>query len=919
MAEILDENVERFSVDTPSGSGNTVLGTADPSDSNTEGIARSAGESGVFLHTDKSFSIYFCYGSTWELYGTLSSEDADFEGGVSIPWVTHATHGASTAMYFKTEETDHVLRAVPLSGALITDFIPGDADLTKDTVIFDETAVTIGSTTLDGVGVYFKPTQDLSGKLAGDTVSFTLNGEVAGAITFMDEFTQIKTTITYDAETGMSTISYILPVSYDGSQDISTYVRGGSPLSDPFTRSVQVPTSGLNYHMNMNVDPQDGGGSFPDDGVGVTAFGGDGSSAANTGSPIRYYSIYQWGDGGNTVDVNNAFLDFTSNKLLTPNGLDFSSEGATVAFAMVDGRYDATSSAWLRFTDANQKGIQFQFEKSGHSSKIKVYFRLNAANTKYAFISDDYVITDTAMHTVVATADGDGNLTVKVDGAAIEMSSMAVPNVGWTPHINGHFFLGDYAAYDGVLAGTDLEQLQSYFDFKYTNLPSEENMGESHSEELNVNTYTSGNGFLIDGGDHNYSGWMENDKTGFTATASTNKAYNTTTPIKKVKAGTKFTFEATDLVNSKDLFIIPISEWERVQGRIGIDPYALLRYQGVGGHDIMLHHTGHSRVYESVSTPSVLWDQPSHTDGWATSFTMGFMYNPYAPGANVPQKVVVEWDGTLKYYRNNVLEYTSSIKVEEDFIVIYDGEAEVKVTGYFEDLTNSEFIEGEGDYVTFEAYGTNTGVYNNDTEAFGGNAANGQCRAKKKMLPGSWLEFDQVTEEGGGPYNNFRPGLRPLLMDADYSASPSTVNLTNALWGLHNHNYSMYHLGQNFNRTDAYSVYHKYSDYGLNYNAAYDNAKRQPRGFYVPTWGPSNNDHVKSGEHKMRIQWTEDKKLQYWIVDPVKGNFLIHQMEGSIMTTALTALDALYPWVWWGGNYYLGGIRIIMGGNLADY
>ena len=154
---------------------------------------------------------------------------------------------------------------------------------------------------------------------------------------------------------------------------------------------------------------------------------------------------------------------------------------------------------------------------------------------------------------------------------------------------------------------------------------------------------------------------MENDKTGFSATASTNKAFNTTTPVKKVKVGTKFTFEATDLVNTKDLFIIPISEWDRVQGRIGVDPYALLRYQGLKGHDIYLHKTGHSRVYESSGNPSVLWNQPSHTDGWATTFTMGFAYNPYAPHVNVPHKVVVEWDGTLKYYRDNVLEYTSSM------------------------------------------------------------------------------------------------------------------------------------------------------------------------------------------------------------------------------------------------------------------
>ena len=155
-------------------------------------------------------------------------------------------------------------------------------------------------------------------------------------------------------------------------------------------------------------------------------------------------------------------------------------------------------------------------------------------------------------------------------------------------------------------------------------------------------------------------------------------------------------------------------------------------------------------------------------------------------------------------------------------------------------------------------------------------------------------------------------------MDADYSSDSANVNLNNAIWALATSNYSMYHLGQSFNRTDAYSIFMKFSDYGLGYTAG-DNVKRKPKGFNEPTWKDASRDAMKNGEHKMRIQWTEDKKLQYWIVDPVKGNFLIHQMEGSIMTATLTATDALYPWVYWGGAYYLGGIRIIMGGNLADY
>ena len=759
MAEILNSGVNHYFKDIASEGGNTIIGAAVPTDFATQGISKEAGESGVFVYTDKSFTIYFCYGGTWVEYMAVDATDSDFANSISIPWADHDTHGAVTGMYFVTAEADHEIRAVKISGDLITDFIPTDADLTKNALIVDETSVSNTGSVIEGAGTYFNYEHDLSGKSVGDTISYTLNGVVGGALTFMDTYTQVQTSILYNAETGQSAISFVLPADWDSSKAINTFSRGGSPLADPFTRSVTVPTSGLNYHMNMNVDPQKADGSFPADGESVMAFGGAGSAATNNGSPIRYSSVYQWGAGGNTVEVNNAFLDFTSNKLLTPNGLDFSSEGATVAFAMVEGRYDENDSHTLRFTDGNEKGIQFLFDKSGHSTKIKVFFRLNAANTKYGFISDDYVITDTAMHTIIATADGDGNLTVKVDGVAIAMSSMVVPNIGWTPHINGHFHLGDYATYNGVLSGTDLEQLEAYFDFKYITLPSMEAM----FQDLSTN-YAGG-----------FNGVSPVDSDYIDGVVSNMACY--AYPEKYFKLGTraemKISYAAVHASSYNQYFIIPQSKWNFM---------ALARnYDYVPAYQVRYSPEMAYGVYHRNYGSGVMYAVESGNDNFVYLNHPGAPTGKVNPGDTVG--FIVEWDGTMKLTKNDVVIFTYPDKLTEDFIFAPIGvfsDWKLDMSGHMEDFDAMDAIYGRFEGAELV---TPTIVEDNGIEvSLGGINANvatlggklGNVTIGSLQGAGSYIEFVNANHPVG-PHQTFE-----LIIDTD----SSNFTFANAPYGI---------------------------------------------------------------------------------------------------------------------------------------
>jgi hypothetical protein len=403
-----------------------------------------------------------------------------------------------------------------------------------------------------------------------------------------------------------------------------------------YTRSTAaIPSTDLTLHINMSESPREADGTYPEDGDAVTGYEGA-VDVTNNGSPIRYYSIYQWGAGGNIVNVTSPFLDFTSNKLVTPGGLDFSSGEATVAFAMVDGRYDATTSAWLRFTDANQKGIQFQFEKSEHSSKIKCYFRLDGANTKYGFISDDYVITDTAMHTIVATADGDGNLTVKVDGASVAMSSMAVPNVGWTPHINGHFFLGDLAVHSSVLSGNDLDSLEAYYNFKYINFADSEVMFQS-SNLANLHGRTIGN----PPGENDTLNGYNNAQVYFDVRTEKMFKVGSRAEVKYISSGYIYN-------GPNHIFITDDLEWSS-------------KNKGYGYHTSDMKDTSAGYLLRIAQNYLYVY----YSDGVGT-LSLVFNSGAITNSADDEISFIVEWDGTCKIAKNGTILNTLATKFTVD-------------------------------------------------------------------------------------------------------------------------------------------------------------------------------------------------------------------------------------------------------------
>ena len=104
MAENLTESLHRFIVDDTTSNGNIVIGTAEPPDFNTQGISKSADHTGVFVYTDKSFQVFICYTDVWEEYTDVDVTDEDWTNSTTIPWLDHPTHGAPTAMYFKTTD-----------------------------------------------------------------------------------------------------------------------------------------------------------------------------------------------------------------------------------------------------------------------------------------------------------------------------------------------------------------------------------------------------------------------------------------------------------------------------------------------------------------------------------------------------------------------------------------------------------------------------------------------------------------------------------------------------------------------------------------------------------------------------------------------------------------------------------------------
>tara|TARA_Y100000593_G_C4288582_1_gene326978 strand:- start:355 stop:1746 length:1392 start_codon:yes stop_codon:yes gene_type:complete len=211
MAEILTQTMHRFSTDVATSNGNIVIGTADATDSNTQGVSKSAEHDGIFVYTDKSFQVFICYTDVWEEYTDIDATDEDWTNSTTIPWLDHPTHGAPTAMYFKTTEADHIIRLVHQDGAMFIDRNPGDGDFETDALITGAATPDVDGNLYGADNLIFKvSTLDASTVSPGETITDVISGKVIDAYIFADKET-LDATISYNGETFQTTIEYTIP------------------------------------------------------------------------------------------------------------------------------------------------------------------------------------------------------------------------------------------------------------------------------------------------------------------------------------------------------------------------------------------------------------------------------------------------------------------------------------------------------------------------------------------------------------------------------------------------------------------------------------------------------------------------------------------------------------------------------------
>ena len=717
MAEILNSGVNHYFKDVATSGGNTIIGAAVPTDFATQGISKEAGESGVFIYTDKSFTIYFCYGGTWVQYMAVDATDSDFANSISIPWADHDTHGAVTGMYFVTAEADHEIRAVKISGDLITDFIPTDADLTKNALIVDETSVSNTGSVIEGAGTYFNYEHDLSGKSVGDTISYTLNGVVGGALTFMDTYTQVQTTILYNAETGQSAISFVLPAEWNSSKAINTFSRGGSPLSDPFTRGVSAPTGNLALFINMNDNANilDSAGAAADDTDAIQTINATGGSLVQTTAAKQPQYIVNGKNMYNGITGTQDSIYLPQPGLYSgEDGFDFTpfawDNGFTFAYSFANNSKRYTGGSYrtmIKANDANGTNTTFELvisenmEAANDKCKIRLRFKPDGQAYIYQYDSAEGVITPHQFNNILAVWDGSAERpTVKVNGVEVEFGAYSTKtgsyNVSQYPQYSSYGpygVFGDFAAYSSGLSGTDLEQLEAYYDFKYVTLPSSELMFQDLSKNY--------------AGGFNGESPVDSDYIDGVVTNTACYAF----PEKYFKLGTRaemtVSYAAVHLSNYQQYFIMPRSKWNFIA--------KARNYHYVPAYQVRYTPESAYGVYHRNYGTGVMYAVETGDDNFS------YLNNPGAPTGNMnPGDTVgfiVEWDGTMKLTQNGAVIFTYPDKLTEDFIFVpigVFGDWKLDMSGHMVDFDAMDDI-----YERFEGAELVTPTLVEDNGAYG--------------------------------------------------------------------------------------------------------------------------------------------------------------------------------------------------------
>ena len=96
------------------------------------GIAKTSGDTGIFVYSQAAYSIWFKSGGTWTVHQTFTSED--LIPASAFRWAPGATH-----VYFQTSELEHSIYVHGRDGALLIDNTPSDGTNEVDALVLDAT------------------------------------------------------------------------------------------------------------------------------------------------------------------------------------------------------------------------------------------------------------------------------------------------------------------------------------------------------------------------------------------------------------------------------------------------------------------------------------------------------------------------------------------------------------------------------------------------------------------------------------------------------------------------------------------------------------------------------------------------------------------------------------------------------------
>lgn len=270
-----------------------VIGANQPSGSNGLEKISQGNETGFYLWTKQTVTIWFYYDNTgWQEHGTIQDSDEIFhdgfiEGGM-IPWIDHENHGNVQKVYFQSSDNSAEVRLFTVIKNVQVDYIPGDTAFDRRFVSINGDTQIVGGVTNDKAG-YVRVDHDLENYNPGDTYSTAITiGDSDAVISLMDRFKNLNSTWSYDVNTGETSISFIVPDVKNERSIFHSYVslttiqQGSGGTADPI--------QGIHTGMSITVR------------VGNLDYG---SGSLGIALPTKGSFKVDWGDGSTDDFVNS--------------------------------------------------------------------------------------------------------------------------------------------------------------------------------------------------------------------------------------------------------------------------------------------------------------------------------------------------------------------------------------------------------------------------------------------------------------------------------------------------------------------------------------------------------------------------------------------------------------------------------------